>query len=76
MDAYNDDILMHVANEAYGGVLFGYGNRNLACPTCKVYIPLKYSPVLQQPSELELDVLDELSVLSEYTEQIQIRMAR
>ena len=51
-------VLMHVANEK--GEIFGYCKGQLACTTCRVYIPKRYEPLLQQASDLELDTLCEL----------------
>ena len=54
---------MYAANDCFNGKLFGYCNKNLACTTCKVYIPKKYENLLPEPSDLELDVIGTTELL-------------
>lgn len=55
--------IMDLANSQ--GEVFGYCKGNLACTTCRVYIPRKYERLLPKPSRDEEDVLIE----HPYTEQ-------
>lgn len=50
--------MMSLANEQ--GEVFGYCGGQLACTTCRVYIPRRYERLLNEPSEMELDTLCEL----------------
>mmetsp|Transcript_5542 Transcript_5542/g.8261 ORF Transcript_5542/g.8261 Transcript_5542/m.8261 type:complete len:112 (-) Transcript_5542:36-371(-) len=50
--------VMKLANQQ--GEIFGYCGGQLACTTCRVYIPNRYKPLLSKPSEIEEDVLSEL----------------
>ena len=57
--AANGRVLMSLANEE--GEIFGYCGGQLACTTCRVYIPKRYEPLLTEPSELEQDILCEFA---------------
>jgi ferredoxin, 2Fe-2S len=60
-------ILMKLANER--GEIFGYCGGQLACTTCRVYIPKRYERLLPEPSEYELDALCELPNNPKYPEK-------
>lgn len=58
---------MKLANEQ--GEIFGYCGGQLACTTCRVYVPKRYIPLLPTPSEIEEDVLCELQNNINYPEK-------
>lgn len=63
--------IMDLANSQ--GEIFGYCKGNLACTTCRVYVPRRYAKLLPKASQDEEDVLIEHPYTEKFPEKDYIR---